>query len=182
MAKDFGVCHSLKMAENSEDLVAQYDLLPKLLPFMDRHLAFPLINNLPPSPEVALLKYELFKNANMVDYVAELYKEINDTDTIPVELQKKKEDVLSRREQFQEDTSKLTGLLEDQEVVSNLRSDKVANLNFLRDTHGVTVEMVNALYEFGQLQFSCGDYGGAADLLYQFRVLVSLKTSLKVLY
>jgi translation initiation factor 3 subunit E len=160
------------MAENGEDLVAQYDLLPKLLPFMDRHLAFPLINNLPSSDEVAQLKYELLKNANMVDYVAELYKEINNTDSIPAELQKKREDVLKQREQYQQETSKLTGLLEDQEVVSNLRSDKVANLNFLKDTHGVKIEMVNALYEFGQLQFSCGDYGGAADLLYQFRVLV----------
>lgn len=31
--------------------------------------------------------------------------------------------------------------------------------------------MVNALYEFGNFQYSCGNYGAAADLLYQFRVL-----------
>lgn len=36
----------------------------------------------------------------------------------------------------------------------------------------VTVEMVNVLYEFGQQQFSCGNYNAAADLLYQFRILV----------
>lgn len=33
------------------------------------------------------------------------------------------------------------------------------------------MEMVNALYEFGQFQFRCGQYGPAADMLYQFRVL-----------
>lgn len=32
--------------------------------------------------------------------------------------------------------------------------------------------MVNVLYDFGQQQFSCGNYGAAADLLYQFRILV----------
>lgn len=31
--------------------------------------------------------------------------------------------------------------------------------------------MVNALYEFGNFQYSCGNYTAAADLLYQFRVL-----------
>lgn len=31
--------------------------------------------------------------------------------------------------------------------------------------------MVDALYDFGQFQFRCGQYGPAADMLYQFRVL-----------
>jgi len=31
--------------------------------------------------------------------------------------------------------------------------------------------MVNALYDFGNFQYSCGNYGAAAELLYQFRVL-----------
>ena len=33
------------------------------------------------------------------------------------------------------------------------------------------MDMVNALFEFGQFQFRCGQYGPAADMLYQFRVL-----------
>lgn len=35
----------------------------------------------------------------------------------------------------------------------------------------VTIEMVNALYDYGALQFSCGAYSDASDLLYRFRVL-----------
>lgn len=31
--------------------------------------------------------------------------------------------------------------------------------------------MVNALYDFGNFQYSCGNYQASADLLYQFRVL-----------
>ena len=60
----------------------------------------------------------------------------------------------------------------DENVVTNLRSDKVQNLAFLKENHGVTVEMVNQLYEYGQFQYSCGVYPHAAELLYRFRVLV----------
>jgi translation initiation factor 3 subunit E len=35
----------------------------------------------------------------------------------------------------------------------------------------VTIDMVNVLYDFGNFQYSCGNYGAAAELLYQFRVL-----------
>jgi hypothetical protein len=31
--------------------------------------------------------------------------------------------------------------------------------------------MVNVLYDFGNFQYSCGNYGAASELLYQFRVL-----------
>lgn len=35
----------------------------------------------------------------------------------------------------------------------------------------VTLEQINALYNFGQFQYSYGNYSGAADYLYHFRVL-----------
>lgn len=41
----------------------------------------------------------------------------------------------------------------------------------LTSSQQVTIEMVNALYDFGNFQYSCGNYAAAADLLYQFRVL-----------
>lgn len=39
------------------------------------------------------------------------------------------------------------------------------------DNLQVTIEMVNVLYDFGNFQYSCGNYAAAAELLYQFRVL-----------
>lgn len=38
--------------------------------------------------------------------------------------------------------------------------------------------MIDVLYEFGQLQYSCGRYGGAADMLYHFRILVRTRSHL----
>jgi len=37
--------------------------------------------------------------------------------------------------------------------------------------HQLTLEQITALYNFGQFQYSYGNYSGAADYLYHFRVL-----------
>lgn len=159
------------------DVAAEYDLLPKLIPHLDRHLIFPLLRFAEPEDEQGALEIKkwqlaLLKPTNMTDFVGNLHAEVNGLDAAPEEYTKKREEVLQRRDQFEEETSKISGLLDDEAVVNNLRSDKVANLNYLKENHGVTVEMVDQLYDFGQFQYSCGDYGYAADLLYRFRVLV----------
>ncbi|KAI9797987.1 MAG: eukaryotic translation initiation factor 3 subunit E [Piccolia ochrophora] len=159
-----------------EEIVKEYDLLPKLIPHFDRHLVFPLLEfvssqEAEPAEDVTKTKYELLKQTNMTDYVADLWQTIHNTDEIPEEFVKKREEVLNRLQLYLEESSKITGLLEDKDVVGSLRSDKLANLRFLEENHGVTIDMVNTLYEFGRFQYSCGSYGNAAELLYQFRIL-----------
>ncbi|KAJ6141259.1 Eukaryotic translation initiation factor 3 subunit E [Penicillium chermesinum] len=143
------------------DAAPDYDLLRRLIPNLDRHLVFPLLEfsagNDEEDTEITRAKYELLKHTNMTDYVANLWQDLNNSDTIPDEFVKKLE--------------KITELLQDEEVVGNLRSDKAANLRFLEEQHGVTNEMVNSLYDYGHFQYSCGSYGNASELLYQFRVL-----------
>ncbi|KAF2399997.1 putative eukaryotic translation initiation factor 3 subunit E [Trichodelitschia bisporula] len=163
------------MADNqpdaAADLVAKYDLLPKMIPFLDRHLVYPLLSERDALPDITRTKFELLKHTNMTDFVGDLDSELQGLSERPAEYTKKREEVLRRRAQYEEDTSKLRSLLEDADVVSQLRSDKVANLAFLKEQHGVTLEMVNALYDYGQFEYSCGAYQSAAELLYQFRVL-----------
>jgi translation initiation factor 3 subunit E len=142
-----------------------------MIPYLDRHLVYPLLNNMDPSPEITRMKFELLKETNMTDYVAELDAELRGKSDRSKEYEEKREKVLQKRAELEEETAKLRSLLEDKEVVSNLRSDKVANLNYLKENHGVTVDMVDALYNYGQFQYSCGAYQDAAELLYQFRVL-----------
>ena len=161
--------------KSAAEIAAEYDLLPKLIPHLDRHLIFPLLEFLSgeevDDPEILKSKYELLKQTNMTDYVATLWQKMNDSDEVPEEFRKKREEVLQRLSLFQEETSKIDELLGDESVTSNLRSDKVANLKYLEQTHGVTIEMVDMLYDFGRFQYSCGDYGNAAHLLDQFRIL-----------
>ncbi|KAF2260973.1 eukaryotic translation initiation factor-like protein 3 subunit E [Lojkania enalia] len=158
------------------DIAEEYNLLPKLMPNLNRHLMYPLLNfssdeDGEPSIEQKKLILELLKPTNMTDYVGQLYQEINGLDEMPDEYKKKRDEVLKRRDELEEETSKISGLLDDENVVTNLRSDKVQNLAYLKENHGVTVEMVNQLYEFGKFQYSCGVYPVAAELLYRFRVL-----------
>ncbi|KAF2738295.1 eukaryotic translation initiation factor 3 subunit E [Polyplosphaeria fusca] len=161
---------------NGADIAEQHNLLSTLMPFLDRHLIYPLLNfssdeeSEQPIDQKKLL-LELLKPTNMTDFVGQLYQEIHDLDEMPDEYKQKRDQVLQRRDQLDQETSLISGLLDDENVVTNLRSDKVQNLAFLKESHGVTVEMVNQLYEYGQFQYSCGVYPHAAELLYRFRVL-----------
>lgn len=165
-------------SRDPQDVVKEYDLLPKLIPHLDRHLVFPLLEFLSghedgeDATDITKTKYELLKQTNMTDYVANLWQEINHSDTIPQEFVKKREEVLQRLQLYVEESKKMVELLADDSVVGSLRSDKIANLKFLEEQHGVTIDMVNILYDYGRFQYSCGSYGNAADLLEQFRVLV----------
>ena len=160
------------------ELSEEYDLLPKLIPNLDRHLIFPLLEfvnqGIPDGDdmsEITKAKYDLLKHTNMTDYVAQLWQELNDSDEPPNDAVKKREEVLQRLSLFAEETSQIDELLSDDSVVSNLRSDKVANLKFLETNHGVTIGMVDMLYDYGRFQYSCGSYNAAAQLLDQFRIL-----------
>jgi translation initiation factor 3 subunit E len=108
----------------------------------------------------------------MTDYTANLWKQIYETEDVPAEFTHKREQVLSALRKLEEDSQKVLSVLEDQEVVASLRQDKLQNLQYLKEHHGITLEDVNVLYTFGQFQYNIGNYGSAADLLYHFRILV----------
>ncbi|KAI9731974.1 MAG: eukaryotic translation initiation factor 3 subunit E [Cirrosporium novae-zelandiae] len=159
-----------------DEIAKEYDLLPQLIPYLDRHLVFPLLEfasqqESEDADVILKAKYELLKQTNMTDYVANLWKDIHDTDETPEEFTNKREEVLHKLQVYMEESSKITELLQDDNVVGSLRSDKLANLKFLEEQHGITIDMVNVLYDYGRFQYDCGSYGDASDLLYQFRVL-----------
>ena len=124
-----------------------HDLLPSLIKHLDRHLIFPLLDfqtgQIPedaPDEEVRALtqaKYELLKTTNMTDFIGNLKAELEGLDQPPAEFNDKRQKVIARIEQFDKNTSKLIDLLGTEDVVGNLRSDKVANLEFLKKEHDV---------------------------------------------
>ncbi|KAL9050883.1 MAG: hypothetical protein Q9162_006358 [Coniocarpon cinnabarinum] len=169
MATTNGVVTNGTHADTTEE---GYSLLPKLLPHLDRHLVFPILEFLEASdPDVKPIKYTLLKETNMSDYVSQLYCELHNLSEPPADQVKRREEVIEKKTALEETTARLTGLLDDEQVSSQLRSDKVANLNWLKENYGVQSEDVSRLLEFGQFLYSLGDYGGAADTLFQFRIL-----------
>lgn len=163
------------MSEQIE-IARKYDLTEKMMPFLDRHLIFPLLEflsskELYPNGELVQLKYDLMKDAKMTDYTADLWLELNNTDVIPENLVKEKEDVTKQLAEYETSTAKVLEVLENPEVKNNLKQDKAANLQFLESEYGVTVDMINGLYSYGKLLYNCGKYHAASDILYHFRIL-----------
>lgn len=130
-------------AKTPEEVARENDLLPRLVTHLDRHLIFPLLQFVADqqeeenSQEITKAKYELLKKTNMTDYVASLYCEMNGVEEPPKEFATKRQEVLDRLELFGQESEKITDLLSREDVVTSLRSDKVANLEFLKKEHGV---------------------------------------------
>ena len=130
-------------SKTPEDVAKEYDLLPKLVTHLDRHLIFPLLQFVAdqdeePSLAITKAKFELLKKTNMTDYVADLYRELENVEEVPKEYATKRQEVLDRLEKYQDESEKITDLLGREDVVTGLRSDKVANLEFLKKEHDVS--------------------------------------------
>jgi translation initiation factor 3 subunit E len=133
---------SAQAGRTPEEIAKEYDLLPKLLPHLDRHLIFPLLQFVAdqeeePSAETTKAKYELLKKTNMTDYVASLYCELEGLAEAPAQFAAKRQEVLDQLEKYEQESAKITDLLSREDVITNLRSDKVANLEYLKKEHEV---------------------------------------------
>lgn len=123
-------------------------IMPKMAPHLSRHLLFPLIQfeeqkaeengDDATAKQILSGKIKLLEDTNMTDYVATLYCELHGVADPPAEYIKKRQDVLSQLEKYEQATAKIADLLTQDEVVNGLRSDKVANLEFLKNSHGVS--------------------------------------------
>ena len=65
----------------STTTMAEYDLSKTIIPYLDRHLSFPLLAHLAeisifPVEEVHVAQYELAKGTNMFDYAVSLFEQI----------------------------------------------------------------------------------------------------------
>jgi len=68
--------------------MAEYDLSKTIIPYLDRHLAFPLLAHLVetslfPIEQVQAAQYELAKGTNMVDYAVSLFEQLHPDEEIP---------------------------------------------------------------------------------------------------
>ncbi|KAH8092240.1 eukaryotic translation initiation factor 3 subunit 6 [Cristinia sonorae] len=156
--------------------MAEFDLTQTIIPYCDRHLVFPLLAHLEqtdlfPVEQVQAAQYELAKGTNMVDYAVSLFQQVFPDKEVPPEFSAKRDNAVSTNERLQEEALTVLNVIENPEVAQALRQDKIQNLSYLKEHYNVTLEQITALYNFGQFQYTYGNYSGAADYLYHFRVL-----------
>lgn len=68
--------------------MAEFDLTKRVMPYLDRHLSFPLLvhlseTNLFAVRDVQIAQYELAKGTNMPDYAANLFSQIYPDQDVP---------------------------------------------------------------------------------------------------
>lgn len=68
--------------------MAEYDLSKTIIPYLDRHLAFPLLAHLVetslfPVEQVQAAQYELAKGTNMIDYAVSLFEQLQPDEKVP---------------------------------------------------------------------------------------------------
>ncbi|KAJ1887009.1 eukaryotic translation initiation factor 3 subunit E [Coemansia sp. S17] len=156
--------------------MAEYDLTMRMVQSLDRQLVYPLLDFVSSkavykAEDILRAKFKLLSHTNMVDFTGQLYEQIHGTTELPAEFATKREEVIQKLEEGEQKTEHIREVIENPEVAGLLRQDKLQNMKLLRDNYQCTPEMVLELYNYGQLQYSCGNYGGSADMLFHFSIL-----------
>ena len=64
-------------------------------------------------------------------------------------------------------------IIQNEEVISQLKQDKLHNIQFLQNNFEFNMEWIPLLHAFAKIQYEIGAYGTASDLLYHFIILVN---------
>ncbi|KAJ9084720.1 eukaryotic translation initiation factor 3 subunit E [Entomophthora muscae] len=118
--------------------MAHHDLTSKMIPYLDRHLSFPLLEYLGLKEiydvkDILQAKYDLMSKTNMVDFAITLYQELHKVEEVPADLSKRREEILATLNSYTEQAAKVMEVIENPKVIGALRQDKEQNIKLLQE-------------------------------------------------
>eukprot|EP00180_Rhodochaete_pulchella_P000710 Plantae.Rhodophyta-Rhodochaete_pulchella.ctg15366.p1 GENE.Plantae.Rhodophyta-Rhodochaete_pulchella.ctg15366~~Plantae.Rhodophyta-Rhodochaete_pulchella.ctg15366.p1 ORF type:complete len:473 (-),score=92.34 Plantae.Rhodophyta-Rhodochaete_pulchella.ctg15366:1053-2420(-) len=159
----------------------EYDLTPALSQYLDRHMVILLLEFVANHPNMKGLyderdllqaRLDLLSQTNMLDSAMETFQILHDQDA-PAEMVERREKVLLVLTTLTDDCSPIIEVLKDEELTTTLKENKTFTQKYLEENHGVTVDVLESLYEYGKFWFDCGNYSDAADYLAAYRTLMN---------
>lgn len=163
-----------ELTERQIEVGRKYDLSGKFFDFLDRHLMYPVLENLVSiynEKEIDELEFEIIKDTYMMSLLKDIYLNQHPGEKeLPEEYQKKENEIIAKLVPLNESTKKTLDILCSKEVQENLKQDKLSNRELIK-SHGIDDSKILELYEFGKLQYNRGDYVMASDLLNNFKLL-----------
>ncbi|KAJ3092928.1 Eukaryotic translation initiation factor 3 subunit E [Quaeritorhiza haematococci] len=156
--------------------MAHHDLTQRIGEYLDRHMIFPLLEFLSmkeiySEEDLLRSKYELLSHTKMIDFANQIYQQINKTEENAPGYEAKRNNVLQQLEELQDESAEIMNIIQDPTVIQQLKQDKLANVEFLKENYGFRPEMLSTLYKFSMFQYAVGNYSGCAEMLYHFRIL-----------
>mmetsp|Transcript_120539 Transcript_120539/g.300699 ORF Transcript_120539/g.300699 Transcript_120539/m.300699 type:complete len:459 (-) Transcript_120539:136-1512(-) len=150
--------------------LARYDNTAKMTPFLDRHLIFPILNQVLESGiykdvDVTRVQVQLLSETSMIDYAMDQYQLIGEEP--PASLVERREEVLEQLTSCKEYLMDLLQKLEDDDAVRRIPNFK--SVGELCDDFQIEPEKVDELVRYAKMQFDCGNYELAAALLKHYR-------------
>ncbi|KXS10016.1 eukaryotic translation initiation factor 3 subunit E [Gonapodya prolifera JEL478] len=152
-----------------------HDLTPRLIPNLDPHMVLPLLeflthHNLYPEDQLLEAKYDLLQDTKMIDFANDVHKQLKHGEAMPG-FESRRQNVLTDLEDLRDSTREVMEILSNPDVIREMKNDKLQNQRFLEERFGFRVSMLDRLYDYARFQYACGNYSGAAEMLYHFRIL-----------
>jgi translation initiation factor 3 subunit E len=161
----------------------EFDLTGQISGFLDRHLVIPLLDFVQSHPnmdgvyaknDVLAAKLDLLSNTNMLDYALDIHAELHGANADPpLELLERREQVLVVLQALQVEAGPILSILDDAELYAELQSTSNFTMEHLSAEYGVSMDTLDAVYDYGKFQFDCGSYEDASVLMTVYRSLMA---------
>lgn len=158
--------------------MSRYDLTETIMRYLDRHQILPLLEFLQEkkaykSRDLQKAKLDLVSKTKMVDFAIEEYKQLNNTEKVPPEMETQRTTVYNDLSETQKAIGLLLEFVAQEDDPYRLLDERPNSEQLRSDTQkkGVTAEQIAALYPYAKTNFDCGSYELAAKTLQLFRML-----------